>query len=151
MKYQQSTLYELSFLELIGAIFIRSQLIEQIMRELLQQSGTYVAPPKFERKTFGALLADLVKHYPAIKKNPVPEAWQPHHDASLYASLMGAKNVRDSAAHGDYLAHVTIKNLLPGQNAVDRLTMKAAREGATVMDEALVAIWNFRAEVKKTN
>lgn len=137
----------MSFLELIGAIFVRSQLIEQIMRELIIAIESYTAPANFERKPFGDLLTELTRLYPEIKENPVPPEWQKHLDQSLYSYLNDAKEVRNDAAHGDYLVHLTIEDLLPDKHAegINRLTMKTTRESAQIMDKALVEIWNFRA------
>jgi len=141
----------MSFLELIGAIFVRSQLIEQIMRQLIMAKEGYNPPIDFNKKSFGWLLNEFLRLYPEIKKNTVPSEWQKHLDLSLYAHLKTAKEVRDDAAHGEYLAHVTIKDLMPGKHGkgIDRLTMKAIRENATIMDESLIKLWNFRARLEK--
>jgi hypothetical protein len=153
MKYNQSILYNMSFLELIGAIFVRSQLIEQVMRELIMTKKGYSLPDDFDRKTFGWLLNEFSKLYPEVKVNKAPLEWQQHHDMSLYASLKDAKEVRDSAAHGDYLAHITAKDLMPAKDGkgIDRLTTKAARKSAMVMDAALIEVWNFRAGLMGSN
>jgi hypothetical protein len=146
MKYDQSVLRNMSFLELIGAIFVRSQLIEQIMRELILAKEGYVAPADFEKKTFGWLLNKFATLYPEIKENDVPPEWKEHLDMSLYASLKDANEVRNDAAHGEYLVHVTLIDLMPGKDAkgINRLTMKAIRENASIMDKALIDAWNFR-------
>lgn len=143
----------MSFLELIGAIFVRSQLIEQIMRELIMLQESYVVPTNFDRKTFGGLLSDFVKLYPEIKDNKVPDEWKEHVDLSLHSSLKDANEVRNDAAHGEYLTLVTIRDLMPDKDAegIDRLTMKSIRKNAEIMDKALIEIWNFRAGLVKTN
>lgn len=151
MIYNQSTLADLSFLELIGAIFVRAQLIEQIMRELTLRKDGYEPPDDFERKTYGQLLAIFVSLYPEIKDNNVPPDYKEHIDMSLHASLKNANDVRNSAAHGDYLAHVSTKDLMPAKDGdgVDRLTMKSARKSAMAMDTALIELWNYRAKLLK--
>ena len=150
MKYDQSILFKMSFLELIGAIFVRAQLIEQILRELIMKKESYIIPVNFDRKGFGWLLVECAKLYPEIKENKVPPEWQDV-DMSLYSTLNDAKDTRDSAAHGDYLAYVTIKELMPGKHykGMDRLTVKTTRKSAMVMDNALIELWNFRAGLKK--
>lgn len=150
MKYDQGILRSMSFLELIGAIFVRSQLIEQIMRELILAKKFYAAPRDFDKKTFGRLLSEFVKLYPDIKNNEAPEEWKERVDFSLYSSLNDAKEIRNDAAHGEYLTHITIKDLMPNSQSdgIDRLTMKATRKNAEIMDEALIKIWNYRANLK---
>lgn len=146
-KYDQSVIWDMSFLEAVGAVFVRSQLTEQIMRELILASESFTEPADFDKKTFGWLLIELAKLYPSIKDNDVPDEWKEHVDLSVYANLEGGRDVRNSAAHGEYLAHVSIKDLMPGEYAddIDRRTMKTMRQNVMVMDDALIAIWNFGA------
>ena len=146
-KYDQAVVWDMSFLEAVGAIFVRSQLTEQIMRELILASGSFTEPADFDKKTFGWLLTELAKLYPTIKDNDVPDEWKEHVDLSVYANLEAARDVRNSAAHGEYLAHISIKDLMPGKHAdgIDRLTMKTMRKSVIIMDDALIAIWNFGA------
>lgn len=151
MEYDQSILWKMSFLELIGAIFVRSQLIEQIMRQLILAKEGYKIPVDFETKTYGGLLTEFAKLYPELKENKIPPEYQKQIDMSLYSSLKDAKEVRDSAAHGDYLESITIKNLMPGQEdeSINRYVLKGVRKSALVMDTTLIELWNFRTEVLK--
>lgn len=69
----QSDIADMSFASLVGCIFIRSQAIEQLMRQLLESSSNYTVPNDFERKTFGQLLIDLARFFPDIKTPERPE------------------------------------------------------------------------------
>lgn len=143
MQYNQGVLWDKSFLELIGAIFVRSQIIEEIMRALIEEKLTETdIPQNFSRLTYGGLLKLLAELYPEIKQSPVGPEWG---DMSLYADLLNAKEVRDDAAHGDYISHLNAAKLMTSdkQGAVDRLTLKAARKSAMAMDDALFKLSDF--------
>ena len=142
MLYNQGVLWDKSFLELIGAIFVRSQIIEEIMRALIREKLGHELPANFDRMTFGGLLSKLADVYPEIKISPPPPEYG---DLSLYSDLLNAKNVRDDAAHGDYISHLNAVKLMTSdkQGAVDRLTVKAARKSALAMDDALFKLSEF--------
>lgn len=147
VKYDQSVLYEMNFLELMGAIFIRSQIIEQLIREMILATEAYQEPKDFDKKTFGQLLKIFEDLYPEIKQPKDPK-WP---TMTLYEDLRIAKEARDEAAHGDFLVHLSVIDLLTGEKvkekSIDRLTLKAARKSAMAMDDAVFKLWNFRANL----
>lgn len=132
----------MSLLELIGAMFIRSQVIEQIMREMLTANQAYNIPSNFDRKTFGGLLKDFAKVYPDIKDSE-HTGWS---DQSLYAYLKTAKYIRDEAAHGYFLSSMAYHQLLHdyGQNAdTDRVLHKSLRKSLWMLDEVTIRLIEY--------
>lgn len=138
----QSKLSEMSFVELVGCIFIRSQVIEQLMRQLLESHREYVVPSDFERKTFGALLIDFAKFYPEIKT--------PEHanfpDMTLYSSLENARDVRNDAAHGYHLVGLGVAQMLDGYGLkaeIDRFNLRAVQKGLKAVDMCIFELFEF--------
>lgn len=138
----QSQIDEMSFVELVGCIFIRSQVIEQLMRQLLENHGEYVVPSDFERKTFGTLLIDFAKFYPEVKT--------PEHasfpDMTLYSSLENAKDVRNDAAHGYHLAGLGVAQMLDGYGLkaeIDRFNLRTVQKGLKAVDMCIFELFEF--------
>lgn len=129
----QSQIYGMSFPELTGSIFIRSQVIEQLMRQLLECHDDYELPTNFDRKTFGQLLIDFSKYYPDIK-TPKHSGFP---DLNLYSSLENARDIRNDAAHGYYLAGLGIAEMLDGYGSkleIDRFNLRAVQKSLQAID-----------------
>lgn len=138
----QSQISGMSFAELTGCIFIRSQVIEQLMRQLLESHDRYTMPNDFERKTFGALLIDFSKYYPAIKTPKEPT----YPDMTLYSSLENARDIRNDAAHGYYLAGLGVAQMLDsyGTNVdIDRFNLRAIQKSLKAIDMCIFELLEF--------
>ncbi len=139
----QSQVYSMTFNEIIGAIFTRSQVIEQLMRQAIEKKDDFEVPSDFERKTFGGLLAIFSQLYPEIKISDPPG----YPDLSLYGWLESAKKSRDSAAHGDFLGNFAISQLLHDYGTdLDRFIHKGMRKSLWGIDEALFRMIAFCQE-----
>lgn len=142
--FDQSQTYSMSFNELVGAIFVRSQFIEQLMREMLKMHPSYSVPRNFDEKTFGSLLKDLEPLYPDLKD--IKMDGYTMLGTSMYDDLKDARDIRNEAAHGSYLVGLTIMDLLHnyGSNAGSRrLILKGMRKSLWVMDYCMVDFNNY--------
>lgn len=137
--FDQSQTYNMSFNELVGAIFVRSQFIEQLMRDMLRMHPNYSEPNNFNEKTFGSLLNDLKPLYPDLQDTKVGNYTML--GTSMYDDLKDARDIRNEAAHGDYLVGLTIMDLLHnyGSKANKRhFILKSMRKSLWVMDYCMV-------------
>lgn len=142
-RVDQSQTYNMSLNELVGAIFVRSQVIEQLMREMLRMDDSYVLPADFDKKTFGSLLVDFAKSYPDIK---VPKH-SDYPDMTLYSDLIDARDIRNDAAHGYHLANMTVAELLHdyGEKAEDinRYIHKGIRKSLWAIDFCMMGMIEY--------
>lgn len=137
--FDQSQTYEMSFNELMGAIFVRSQFIEQLMREMLKKHQGYRIPQNFEEKTFGSLLHDLKPLYPDLQDTKEGDYMML--GTSMYNDLIDARDIRNEAAHGSFLVGLTIMDLLHnyGSKANKRhFVLRGMRKSLWVMDYCMV-------------
>jgi hypothetical protein len=132
----------MSFSELTGSIFIRSQVIEQLMRQLLESHGGYHVPDNFDRKTFGQLLIDFSQTYPDIK-TPENEAYP---DMTLYSSLEIARDIRNDAAHGYYLIGLGVAEMLDGYGSkveIDRYNLRTLQKSLMSIDQCIFELIEY--------
>lgn len=137
--FDQSQTYNMSFNELMGAIFVRSQFIEQLMREMLKKHQGYRVPQNFEEKTFGSLLYDLKPLYPDLQD--IKEGDYMMLGTSMYSDLIDARDIRNEAAHGSFLVGLTIMDLLHNYGSKAnkrRFVLRGMRKSLWVMDYCMV-------------
>ncbi len=138
--FDQSQTYNMSFNEVVGAIFVRSQFIEEMMRRMLILDQNYKPPKNFDEKTFGGLLNDLKKVYPDINDLKTDDKYiMP--GTTMYEDLDSARTIRNEAAHGDYLVGLTVLDLLHnyGSRASrNRFILKGMRKSLWVMDYCMI-------------
>ncbi len=142
MVMNQAQVSDMRFLELMGAIFVRSQLIEQVMCQLIQERAPEGLPASFDKWTFGRLLKRFDQLYPEARVGPGGVE-----DLSVWAWLSSALDARNEAAHGDYLTHLAIHDLMKDYGAnisLDRITLRAAQKSLKCLDQAMVEILQFR-------
>ena len=143
VRVDQSQTYDMSLNELVGAIFVRSQVIEQLMRQMLEMNKSYTLPADFDRKTFGSLLIDFAICYPDIKIPKHPD----YPDTTLYADLVDARDIRNDAAHGDYLANMSIAELMHdyGEEAenINRYLHKGIRKSLWAIDYCMMGMLEY--------
>lgn len=143
VRVEQSQTYNMSLNELVGAIFVRSQVIEQLMRQMLEMNESYTVPADFDRKTFGGLLRDFTRHYPDIKTPKHPD----YPDMTLYADLVDARDIRNDAAHGDHLANMSVAELMHdyGKEAesINRFLHKGIRKSLWAIDYCMMGMIEY--------
>lgn len=143
IRVDQSQTYDMSLNELVGAIFVRSQVIEQLMRQMLEMSESYTVPENFARKTFGSLLIDFARCYPDIKTPKHPD----YPDMTLYADLTDARDIRNDAAHGDHLANMSVAELMHdyGEKAesINRYLHKGIRKSLWAIDYCMMGMIEY--------
>ena len=142
-EIDQRQVYKMDFNEMIESIFIRCQIMEALMRDLISKKGRKIEHDALVRMSFGQLLRTLESRYPEIS---VWTAKSGFGDLSLLSYLESAKDLRDSAAHGDYLVHLTISELLVsygGAVSADRIAVRSARKSLFSIDDALIKIKKF--------
>lgn len=144
-RIDQRLTYDMSFNEMVGAIFMRSQIIEQLMREMIMRYPNYKIPKDFDKQTYGGLLHIFSDLYPDITKpydDRLPEY-------SLHWDLLAAKEARDNGAHGHFLIGVFILDLLHDYGKPldkNRFIMKGLRKDLWVVDEAMAQLMNYCGE-----
>lgn len=141
----QSQTYNMTFNELVGAIFIRSQIIEMLMREMLMKHPDFKIPNNFDRKPFGELLKYLEPLY-SLDLNEIKNEGYIMKGTSMYDDLKTACNIRNEAAHGDYLAGISILDLLHnyGTNAQkERFIIDGIRKDLWSIDYCMIDFYNF--------
>lgn len=132
----------MSFAELTGCIFIRSQAIEQLMRQLLENHSNYTVPANFERKTFGQLLTDFARQFPDIK---IPKDTN-YPDMTLYSTMKNARDIRNDAAHGYYLAGLAVAQVLDGYGRkadIDRFNLRSIQKSLMAVDICVFELLEF--------
>ena len=137
--FDQSQTDKMSFNELMGAIFVRSQFIEQLMREMLKKHQGYRIPQNFDEKTFGSLLHDLKPLYPDLQD--VKEGDYIMLGTSMYDDLVDARDIRNEAAHGSFLVELTIMDLLHNYGSkanTRRFVLKGMRKSLWMMDYCMI-------------
>lgn len=115
---------------------MRSQIIEQLMREMIQLKTNYRIPNNFEKLTYGGLLTIFKDLYPDIH-NPYDPRLPEYH---LLCDLNNGKEARDDAAHGHFLTGIFIMDLLHDYGSTlskHRLVMKGLRKDLWVIDDAM--------------
>lgn len=135
-RLDQGITLDMSFNEMIGAIFMRSQIIEQLMREMIQLKTDHLIPNNFEKLTYGRLLTIFKDLYPDICI-PYDSRLPQYH---LLGDLNDAKEARDDAAHGHFLTGIFIMDLLHDYGSVlskRRFIMKGLRKDLWVIDDAM--------------
>lgn len=142
-RIDQSQALDMSLNELVGAIFVRSQVIEQLMRQMLEISESYSVPANFDKKTFGSLLVDFTKHYPDIKVPKHPG----FPDMTLYSDLIDARDIRNDAAHGYHLANMSIAELLHDYGGkaedINRYIHKGIRKSLWAIDYCMISMIEY--------
>lgn len=122
--------------ELVGAILVRSQVIEEILREAYAHEKGLDGPRAVnERWTFGKLLNEFRALFPD--------------EEVLLGWLDGAKEARDDAAHSTFLIGIYVSEVLrdyPDQEAVQRFNQKALCKDAEGVEMTLRKMLAFRAE-----
>jgi hypothetical protein len=132
----QSQIYKMSFSELTGSIFIRSQVIEQLMRQLLENHNGYRVANNFSRKTFGQLLIDFSQIYPDIK-TPQTDGYP---DMTLHSSFEIARDIRNDAAHGYYLIGLGVAEMLDEYGSkieIDRYNLRTLQKSLMSIDQCI--------------
>lgn len=144
--FDQSQTYDMSFNELMGAIFVRSQFIEQLMREMLKKHQSYRIPRNFNEKTFGSLLNDLKLLYPDLQD--IKEGDYIMLGTTMYDDLVDARDIRNEAAHGTFLVGLTVMDLLHNYGSKAdkrRLVLRGMRKSLWMMDYCMVDFYRYCA------
>jgi hypothetical protein len=128
-------LESMSYMELIGSVLGRAQIIEEVMRMMIVRASDTFVHPRQVKGTFDYLVVQFKELYP--------------NEGFLIDLLETGRDTRNGAAHDDLLVALFISDLLSDEHSeedIDRFNRRGMRKTVEGMDWLLKEMLKFLRE-----